>query len=358
VRTLSRYLLKRFLSSFLGTLLVLILVVTIAETLINLDDLITDAGGWSGAAIRLGLRIPAYYLRILVPMAGFISTLFALGTTARANEMIAIKSGGISPLRAIAPILACAALLSVAALLLYETAGVEASRDLHEVLHGDDRMSFEHESFWFQKDGAIFNMRDADFSARRLEGVQIFYRGENGLPVRSLAAVTAQLEDEGRWRLSDVIVRHFDRTQPNAAPRLEHLEEMIIQGSARHSLARFDATLTTSSLRQLRKIIRIRTRDGADPRDLRAQLHERYSAPFVLLIFVLIATPLGLRVEQTKSLATPALQGVLMVALFWILHSLSGSPATRGVIDAPTYYWGLTLLFGAFASWRVAQLRH
>ena len=98
VRILSRYVLVRFFSWFGLVLLVLAAGITIAEMLLHLDDLTDDTEGLAGAMRFLGVRVCAYYLPILIPIASFMATYLSLGISARWLEITATKAGGISPI--------------------------------------------------------------------------------------------------------------------------------------------------------------------------------------------------------------------------------------------------------------------
>ncbi len=60
-----------------------------------------------------------------------------------------------------------------------------------------------------------------------------------------------------------------------------------------------------------------------------ALLHERVAEPLASLVFVVLALPLALRVERTRSLAVPALQGVAAIFLFYMVREYGARSPPR-----------------------------
>ena len=112
VRILTRYLVARFLGFFAAFLIVSLLTIAVVEMMLNLGDMLRADAGLPGVATYLLLRLPAYYLRDLVPIVAFASAFFTLGTAARWLELLAAKAGGISTQRLSLPMLGAALLLT------------------------------------------------------------------------------------------------------------------------------------------------------------------------------------------------------------------------------------------------------
>ncbi len=97
MRILSRYFLASYLTLFVSILVSATLAIMVIEMMLNFDDILDHQKGVKGVATYLFLRVPAYYLRDLLPVSSFAAVFFALGLPARAHEITAIKTGGISP---------------------------------------------------------------------------------------------------------------------------------------------------------------------------------------------------------------------------------------------------------------------
>jgi lipopolysaccharide export LptBFGC system permease protein LptF len=137
---------------------------------------------------------------------------------------------------------------------------------------------------------------------------------------------------------------------------VEHLPEttLVVQGQS--ELALLDANADTLTLQDLSEYIEARARDGADVTRLQALFHERLSDPLSVLLFALLALPLALRVEESKSLAAPALQGIGLVALFFLLRNLGSTLAFQGVAPPALPSWLVLAGFLGFGGWRLSRV--
>jgi len=349
----SRYVLARFLGTFAATLAILVLLVTVVELLSKMNEILEAAQDFGEVLRYVGLRIPSYYLPFLIPVASFIAAYVSVGNLARHNEFIALKAGGISPLRALAPILIAAAAISAIGLVFNETVAISAHGAWLRQTQGDDgEVTFRRGSFWYHAGRYVYNVRDVDPSARRLEDVMVFELDESGRPLRLIQSRKAEIIGN-QWRLEDAVIRTFDPGSPNESPGYERIPETVITLTEERAL--LQAGVSALSIRDLADY-----RDQqplGDPEAERAALllHQRVTEPLCSLLFALLALPLALRAEQTGSLARPALQGLLVLFLFYTAREYGGTLATQGVLQAAPTTWGVMALFTTYGALRLAR---
>jgi lipopolysaccharide export system permease protein len=350
---LSRHFLARFVVTFAAVLSVLVLAVGVVELLGDFEDVVGSSDGFGGALLYVALRIPSQWLPLLVPFAAFAAAFVALGAAARSLEFVAIKAGGVSPLRVLVPVMLAGAVVSGLGLAANETLGVRAHEAGRRLARGGDPVEFRRGSFWYHKGRYVYNVRDADPQARQLRDVAIFELDRRGRLVRSIQAARARIDAEGRWQLDDAVIRRFEPGVPEAPVSLERLArtELVLAGE----LALLDAGVQGLSLADLREYRNERPPD--DPEAVRAQalFHDRLSEPFSAFVFVLLAIPLGLRVERTRSLAVPALQGVGALFGFSTMREYGGALAAQGVLSPAATPWLILAAFAAVSTWLLAR---
>jgi lipopolysaccharide export system permease protein len=351
---LSRYLLLRFLGTFAVALAVLVLAAAVIELIGDFDDVVSSSEGFAGALVYVALRIPSFHLPLLIPSAAFLAAFLALGTAARACEFVAIKAGGVSPLRVLVPVLVAAAAISALGLAANETVAVRAHEAWRRQVRGEDQVTFRRGSFWYHKGRYIYNVRDADPGSRVLRDVAIFELDGRGRLQRSIQAERARIDADGRWQLSDAVIRGFDPDRPEAPPFYERVAETELVLS--EELALLDADVQGLSIRDLR-VYRDDLPPG-DPEAVRAQalLHARLAEPLSAFVFVILAIPLGLQVERTRSLAVPALQGLLAVFAFITAREYGATLAVQGVTAPTATPWAIYGLFGLLGLWLLSRV--
>jgi lipopolysaccharide export system permease protein len=356
VGVLWRYLTARFSVAFAAVLFIMILALAAVELIGDFDDVVRASEGLVGALVNVALRILSFYLVLLIPAAAFVAAFASLGTAARSLEILAMKAGGVSPLRAVIPILLAGVVISGLGLVLNETVSVRADAAYRRLVRGDaPEVTFRRGSFWYHKGPYVYNVGDADPKARKLHDVAVFELDERGRLVRSIEADHAEIGPDGTWQLSDAVIRRFDPGQPGAASyeRVAHTELALSEDRAL-----LDAGLDALSIHDLREYSDAR-RPG-DPEQIRALalLQQRMTNPLSAFVFVLFAIPLALRVEQTRSLALPALQGVGAIFAFFTVREYGQTLASRGLTAPIGTAWSILAVFallGVWQLWRVPR---
>lgn len=356
---LTRYLVARFLGFFVAFWIVSITTIVVVEMMLNLGDMLRGEAGLSSIASYLLLRLPAYYLRDLVPIVAFAAAFLAVATAARWLEVLAAKAGGVSPHRLAAPLLAAGLLLSASAFVINETWVLEASRRWNERESRSHPIRFREGSFWYQRGRTIYNIGNADRKTGTLRGVRILELDERGRLIRSIDAPEARLDGDDRLRFVSPRVRRFDPVDRARPPSLEqHQGEVSLALQDRGSDALMNADLSTLSVRQLSQVVgQERSRGLPSVRSL-ALLHARLAEPLTVMLFVLAAIPLGVRVEQGegRGLTGPALTGIAIVAIFFAVRSAAETLAANGILPPAPTPWTVLGAFTVFGAWRYAGM--
>jgi lipopolysaccharide export LptBFGC system permease protein LptF len=362
VRILTRYLVSRFLGFFAAFLVISTVVIIIVEMMLNLGDMLSGASGLADVGTFLLLRLPAYYLRDLVPIVAFAAAFFTLARSSRWLEILAIEAGGLSRLRIAGPILIAAAALVVATLVVNETVVLSATRLWNQRGAEESGMpiTFKHGSFWYHRGRTIYNIADADRATRTLRGVRVYEVGPKGHLTRSISAPTARIEGSGQWVFDSPLIRTFDPVDHLRAPSTRHeVGEVALALADSADLALMNADLTTLSLSDLREAA---LRGGSGRRrslQLQSLYHTRLAEPLTLWVFVLAAVTLGIRVDHAQGLGMiqSAFLGIGVVAIFFSLRSFAETLTAEGLLPPYPAPWLLLASFFALGAWRFARIR-
>jgi lipopolysaccharide export system permease protein len=353
VGILWRYLTARFLLFFAAVFFILVLALGAVELIGDFDDVMRAADGLSGALVNVALRILAFWIPLLIPAATFVAAFGSLGTAARALEILAIKAGGISPLRAVIPILLAAVVISGLGLILNETVSVRAGEVYRSRVRGPNatQVTFRRGSFWYHNGPYVYNVGDADPAKHELHDVEVYELNERGRLVRSIEAARVEIGADGTWLLSDAVIRRFDPDRPAAPAGYERVARSELTLPKENAL--LDAGLDALSIRELREYRD--GRRGGDPEAVRAEalLHQRMTSPLSGFVLVVLAIPLGLRVEEHRSLALPALQIVAAYFLLFIVREYGKTFASRGITAPVGTSWAILAAFGLFGAWQL-----
>ena len=114
MKKLDQFIIKSFLGPFIGILLVVIFILMLQFLWLYIDELVGKGLGLKIIMEFLGWGA-ATMLPLSLPLATLLSSVMTVGQMAENNELIAMKSAGISLTRVLSPIIICAAVISVLA---------------------------------------------------------------------------------------------------------------------------------------------------------------------------------------------------------------------------------------------------
>ncbi len=355
--TLWRYLAVRFLTAFVGSLLILALVLLVVDMLLNLGDVIEAEETVLGAIGLLLQRSAATYLPYLIPVATFTATFVAVGQAARNREIVAVKAGGVSPLRALLPIFALSAVIALLALVLNETVALRAARALNSNSGSSvGEVTLRSGTIWYHTGRFIYNIRDPRPQGETVRDVRVFERDEAGRLVRLIHAREAARLAPNEWRFRGATVRTFDPVDAKRPPVTERASDIVLELGEDRPPHLQQAELVVLPLGTLAEYVSAVLNHGGNPGRARALLHSRLTVPFLVILFALLAIPLGLAVEQTRSLALPALQGVGLLFVFLLVREYGASFGARGEFSAALAPWLTLIVFFALGSWRLSRV--
>ncbi len=356
MQTLWRYVGRRFLSAFLGSLLILALVVLVVDMLVNIDEVLAVTGTLGGAVGHLLVRNAALYLPYLIPVATFTGTFVAVGQAARSNELLAIKAGGVSPLRALTPVLLVAAAIAGLALLMSETVTIRAARSL-AAMSGQSDVAIRAGTIWYHTGRFVYNVGDAegDGDGSMVRDVRVYERDDAGRLVRTIRARRAQRLEPQRWYFEDATIRRFQPGQPDATPDRKRLHDVELMLAEDRSPRLQDRELAGMPVWDLMAYTSQISERGGHTGRAGEMVHERLTIPFLVVLFAVLGLPLGMRVEQTRSLALPALEGVVVLFVFVSLREYGSNLVPAGISPALAP-WGVVGLFYSYGVWQLSRV--
>ena len=135
-RTLTRYLLSEILPPFLLGLLTFTFILLIARILKLVELIVTRGIPLTQVGRLLALILPTF-LELTLPMAFLLAILLGLGRLSGDQELLALKSSGVSPLQILLPLTFVAASVALITLLLTSwvrpTAQVALKNELYDI---------------------------------------------------------------------------------------------------------------------------------------------------------------------------------------------------------------------------------
>lgn len=354
ISILDRYILKQVTGIFLFGI-GLFTVMLEAQNLFVLVRFALEQHLGTGVMLRLVvLRLP-YFLVLSFPMALLLGALLAVGRLADHNEVVAMRTGGISLARMAVPVLAAGALVAAASLALSEyVVPLADQRYWDEVRRVTGQAPPARGYLLFrEEEGAgisVYYARRVSEDGATLEGV-VVNQEEAGRLARVIVADRARFL-EGQWIFQDGIVHDLSGPQ-RLEVRFKHLVAGI-RRTPREILAERKEP-ADMSIRELLGYINVLRRTGESVARYLVWLHSRIALPISSITFALLALPLGLRPHRSSSSIGMGLT-VLIVLVYYLLFTVFMALGETGRLPAALAAW-LPNLFvagvGGVLLWRV-----
>lgn len=350
MRTLSRYLIARFVQFFLAVAFVAVLSIVVIELLLGLDRMLAIGDGWRGAVTYLWLRLASEYASYILPVTAFLSAFLTMALVAYSREWTALKAGGISLGRLAAPVLACGAVLALAAAVFHEAVAVDARLAWNTQRDGDTNIRFRQGSFWYQRGSRIYSVAEADRATRTLHDVQIFERDPRGRLRRSISAQSVDILDGDNWRFHNALIRDIDPDAPGSLAGIEQHAKIVLAIADPPERALMSADPSSLRVARLREYIAARERRGASAVSQRALLYSRFGDWISIALLVAAAIPLGLSVERTRSLGRSAAYATATLVGFLGLRGLEAVLSAQEVVPPHIAVSATLLALASFAA--------
>lgn len=184
MKRLDRFILKSFLGSFIAILLVVIFILMMQFLWLYIDDLVGKGLSllvvlefimWGGATI----------LPTALPLATLLASMWALGQMSENNELIAVKSAGISLMRTMAPIMIASVLISIGTFYIADRVVPVGYNKIYtfqeDIKNTNQEIKIPSGIFYDGIEGYILRVDDRDNDSGMLHGVMVYdHTGRKG----------------------------------------------------------------------------------------------------------------------------------------------------------------------------------
>ena len=326
LRILSLYMAREFLKLFGFLMTSFVGIYTIFDFIEKVDNFQEAQVATSTMISFFILQIPEI-ISLLLPMAVLMGTVLTLGLMAKRNEIVAVKSSGISVFRFTLPILLLSLLLALGTALINETILPQTKAKTnyiwdHLVEKKPDRL-YSKEKFWYKGQNSIYNIGFYDTNTQTLVRTVYYHFDKDFNLDRRIDARRVRYLGENRWAfISGLYQRRLD----GGGYQVKPFTEMVLKiPELPGDFKRLHKPSNEMSLNELAAFVRKIEKEGYDARRYRVDLLGKISFPFVCLIMALWGIGLSLFKEKGGALAPAVILGLGVALLYWVSFSYTRS---------------------------------
>ncbi len=324
----------------------------------HMDVFTSSIGNFFLAIGYLLLRVP-YYFNLILPLAFLISMLILLMLMIRGNEMIVVRTSGISTISLMKPLVAFSVVLIMLSFILSEwvvplTANATEYIYRIKIKKEESYVFFKNDRIWFKRDNVICNIDFFDTKKDMIKGLTVLELSKNYSIKRRFDAKEGVYRD-GSWTFTDVSERTFGKDGITSKKTYRQFKDLIQEPPSVFKIV--EKSPDEMGYRELSKYITRLRLDGHDVRRYLVDLYNKISFPFINFIMVLAAFSVGLRYSKTKHISKGIFSGMSLGICYWFLHSVSLSLGYSEIFPPLFAAWFSNFMFFSFGIIGIVTLR-
>ncbi|HEY4287142.1 MAG TPA: LptF/LptG family permease [Puia sp.] len=350
LKLLDNYILKKFLGTFVFTMLVITVIAVVIDTSEKADDFVRSG-------LSAGQLIMVYYIgfipfimSMIYPLMVFIAVIYFNSKMAGKSEIIAILAGGVRYNRFLRPYLIGAVFLALIFWLAsqYWVPKANEIRTDFQAVYVDRNSSYNGDpyrtnNYYLRVDPNTFvgfryydtvNKSASNFFLQKIKGNKVNY---------NVRAETVRWDPNKKdWKLTGVMIRTIDGLKET----LKKQDSMHVNLNVQPRELRRDDylkdKLTTPELHQFIHMEEVRGSEGLNT--FKVELYHRDATPFSVIIMALIGAIISSRKIRGGSGVHLAV-GIVLAAIFVVMDKFAVTFSTKGNLPPMLAAWLPNIIF-------------
>ena len=346
---ISKYLTKEIIKYFSIILFTVICIFLAVDFFEKIDNFIEAGIPFSRAVSFFQFRIP-FIIAQIAPVCILLAVLIVFGLMNKNNEIIALKSSGISIYFFLKPVLSIGLLFSIFLFFLSETlVPITINKAntiwLKEVKKKSAVISRE-KNIWIKGKGSILHIKYYNPSNKTVSGITLYFFDKDFLLTRRVDARKGFYKN-GEWIFNELMEQIRDNETGNYRTlfykkRIEKLD--FLPGDLKRVIKKSEEM----NFKELYLYIKNIESEGYDATIYRVDLNAKIAFPFVCIIMCLLATGIAVRVKKGRTLSVSITYGIGIIFLYWILYSFCLSLGYGGLLPPVIAAWMANIIFLCF----------
>lgn len=330
MKVLDRYIISEMAGPFFIGVVGFIMVMTV-DLLFTLADLIVNKGVPLLAVLRLLLYKLPSILVLTFPVSTLFSTAMALGRMGKDNELVALRTSGISLFRIARPIILVGLLVSLISFITNEKivpyANYVSINIIREIIYRQPLPNVKENVFFKDQQNRYYYVRRVDTKKRTMEDIMVYEVTSEKFP-RVITAQRARFRG-AEWELDDGIVHNYDN---KGFLKYESIFAQMKLNVSENMLSFSDQKgAQEMSSKELKNMIVLLQKGGGNSNEYQTELLMKYSVPLTCFVFALIGIPFALpspRSGRTWGLVVT----IVFMFTFYVFASVFRSLGKGGII--------------------------
>lgn len=361
---LDRYLFRSFLKSFFFCLIVFVFLFIIIDIFGSLQEILRN----HPSTIKI-LELYLYAIPVIIgqtaPIAALLATLFTLGQMNQANEVIAMRSSGLSVWHIVRPFILFGLILSLAIFVMNETITPYAQKMSKFIKRYYIDKAYESTQDVPLENVAIYGYENRLYFLNKfhpktntIEGLTILeHDAEQN--VRSKVYAEKAVWRNNRWLLYQCFIYYLGEGQRIRGEPLYFSDKVYRIEETPEDFMRQNIPMENMNVRDLAGYISRLPKAGAKNTIVRMKvdLFQKTSFPFTSFIIILLGIPSAIIVRR-QAVASSSIGMCMAISfLFYVLFAVLTALGKAGALPPFLAAWGSHMIFGSVALYLIAHIQ-
>jgi lipopolysaccharide export system permease protein len=342
--------LTRQIIKFFGILLTAVIsIYLVVDFFEKIDDFLEKSVPVSKAFLYFMFKIP-FVIAQLIPVCILLAVLVVFGLMKKNNEIIALKSSGISIYSLVRPAVFIGILFTMLLFFLFEVIVPITMDKANEVWFSDVKkkslITHEEKNIWLKGNRSITHIKYYNPADQSISGVMVSYFDNHFRLIKKLDAKKG-LFKEGKWILYELMEQHLDEENQKYNAEF-HKEKIEMLDFLPEDLKRMVKKSEEMSFKELLSFINKVESEGYDATAYRVDLYAKTAFPLVCIIMCIIGTGLALGGEKKEGIISSIAFGIGIAFLYWVFYSFCVSLGYGEMLPPVVAAWTANLVFLCF----------
>jgi len=346
---LHKYWLKEFFRFFsIIQFLILVLFVFI-DYLSRMERFLNSDISLMGALGYVLLKVPFMFAQ-LTPASILLAAIMVFGLMNRNNELLAIRSSGISIYFLIKPAILVSVILAILMFFLGETiipiTMARSNYIKYNVINKRHNIHLTRHNIWIKSENRLVHINFFDPAQQFAAGITVTSLGKDFSLVSRIDAKKAHYKQD-KWVIENVIEQVYDEDSVDYDVKLYDKKTIPLELKPA-DLEEISKKSDAMSFFELKKYISKVEYEGYDATTYKVDLNSKIAFPFICIIMVLTGAAIGIRSFVKENIPAAIAIGVVIAFMYWIMYGFCLSLGYGTVLPPIISAWAANLFFLCF----------
>jgi len=350
ISTLHKYWLKEFAKFFSIIQMMILVLFILIDYLSRMDKFLNSDLTLVGAFGYVLLKVPFMFIQ-MTPASILLACITVFSLMNRNNELLAIRSSGVSIYFLIRPAIIAGIGLALLMFFLGETvvpvSMAKANHIKHFVIKKNKQQFLTgRKDIWIKSDNRLVHINYFDPVQQTVSGITISFLGSEFELEKRIDAKTG-IYKNGQWILKDIVEQVHSKNSSDYDV-MQYKQQIIDSVFKPEDLNDITKKSDEMSFYELKKYVNKVENEGYDAVTYRVDLNGKIAFPFICIIMVLTGAATGMRAFAKDNIPVSIAIGVVIAFIYWTMHGFCLSLGYGSILPPVVSAWTANIFFSCF----------